>query len=62
MNYTKSRMSGEEIMSLNLGDAINFVLDKDEKYEADTYEDLLDNLTWCFWEMLPSYLEKMGAL
>lgn len=52
-------MKNNNVMSMNLGDAIVFVLDKDDS-EWTSYNDLLDDLTECFWKMLPYYLKGVS--
>ncbi len=42
---------------ITLGEAIKIVL-KNKELKWENSEDLLDDLTECFWKMFPYYLEK----
>lgn len=47
------------IENITLGEAIIFVLEKDNG-EWTSSNDLLDDLTECFWKMLPYYLKGVS--
>ena len=44
-----------KIMNWSLGDALTIVLERNH-VEYTVSEELLDDLTECFWKMLPYYL------
>lgn len=44
-----------KIMNASLGDALTIVLERNH-VEYTVSEELLDDLTECFWKMLPYYL------
>ena len=44
-----------KIMNVSLGDALTIVLERNH-VEYTVSEELLDDLTECFWKMLPYYL------
>lgn len=48
-----------KIMNGSLGDALNIVLERNY-VEYTVSEELLDDITECFWKMLPYYIKGVS--